>query len=134
MMLGVICIAFSRTPLQCWKLHRERPSLKAQHAHPGACPVQPVLECSGLFSGLHDAEISDILSRDSPGEFAAVNRFSQSTGMKNMERKGGEARRETILRSLLQPKNPLSFDECAGVRRRDVTGGLWVKRRVGFQG
>lgn len=88
---------------------------------------------AGSFPGLPDADISSVLSRDSPGEFTAVNRFSQSTGMKNMERKRGEARKRVKF-AFSPPVQKPSFDECAGVRRRDVTGGLWVRRRVGFQG
>lgn len=100
-MLGVLCIAFSRTPFQCLEAARREPALKAQHAHPGVCPVQPALECSGLFPGLPDADISGVLRRDSTGEFTAVNRFSQSTGMKNMERKRGKQgeRRVCVLSS-----------------------------------
>lgn len=45
-----------------------------------------------------------------------------------------EAWRETVSRSLPTIQKTPLFDECAGVRRCDVIGGLWVSRRVGIQG
>lgn len=44
-----------------------------------------------------------------------------------------EAGRETLC---ILPSDPetISFDECAEVRRRDVTGGLWVSRWLSWLG
>lgn len=50
-----------------------------------------------------------------------------------MEGRRGKRGGRRVCVLFLQSKNAL-FDECAGVRRCDVTGGLWVSRRVGFQG
>lgn len=76
---------------------QRKPALKAQHAHPGVRPVQPALECCGSFPGLPDADISGVLGCDSAADFTAVHRFSQSTGMKNMERKrGNQGERERV--------------------------------------
>lgn len=78
---------------------RREPALKAQHAHPGVCPVQPALECIGLFPGLPDADISGVLRRDDAAEFAAVNCF----GQRGKKREGSKERDESASSPIQKP-------------------------------
>lgn len=88
------------------------PALKAQRAHPGVCPVQPALD----FPGLPDADISSHLRR--------FNRFSQSTGMKNKERKGEEKEREEFVFSpqILKPLSLMNVQGSGGVTSPGAAG------------
>lgn len=77
------------------------------------------------------------LASPTPTSAADVTALQDSNGGEPLQLEGEKQRgkqgerRVCVLSS--DPKNPL-FDECAGVRLCDVTGGLWVSRSVGFRG
>lgn len=111
---------------------QREPALKARHAHPRACSVQPALERGGSFPGLPHGDIDSGLRRDSTSEFTAVKPLqSEHRNKKNMKRMRGMQSERHVLSS--NQKNAF-FDGWLKVRRCDVTVGLWASRRVSFQG
>lgn len=85
-MLGVLCITFSRTPFQCKKLHGESSEGTAPWDHSG-----PAQEHSGSFPGIPDADIGSALyNLTAPVNPLRPNASVRAQELKNMGRKRGK--------------------------------------------
>lgn len=111
---------------------RREPTLKAQHAHPGACPVQPALGCRAAFPGRPDAETNSFLRHVSAGILTAVKPLqSQHRNEKTWKRREGcKKRRVCDLTYIPKTLSLINVQGSGGVTSPGATGraGLWAFR------